>query len=166
MNITLYTIAQEHRAMVDRLMETQDDAAAIADTIEAESWPLELKAQNTAFAIKQLEALAMSVKQVEQEISERRKRIEKRAESVKEYLKQCMEIAGMTKIECPQFQIAIQKNPASIDIFEPALIPSEFMRQPEPPPPAPDKGAIKAAIQNGKEVPGATIKQGTRLVIK
>lgn len=164
--LSLYQIAAEHRQMVERLMQTQDDAAVIADTIEAESYPLEVKAQNVAYAVKNLEATAAAIKQAEQEMAARRKAIENRAENIKEYLKTCMEIAGVTKIECPHFALSIKSNPPSVDVFEPSLIPAEFMRQPEPPPPVIDKTAIKEAIKAGREVPGAMLAQGTRLEIK
>lgn len=165
-NLSLYQIASEFRDMVDHLTNTQDDAQAIADTIEAESYPLEVKAQNVAYAIRNLEASAAAIKQAEQDMAERRKRIEKRAEQVRDYLKQCMELAGISKIDCPHFQLSIQKNPPSVDVFEPALVPAEFMSMPEPPPPSPDKAAIKMAIKVGRDVPGATLTTGTRLAIK
>lgn len=164
--LTLYQIAAEYRNMVSALMDTQDDAAAIADTIEAESFPLEVKAQNVAYAIRNLEASATAIKEAEAQMADRRKRMEKRAEQIREYLKTCMEVAGVTKIECPHFALSIAKNPASVDIFEPALIPAAFMRQPEPPPPAPDKTRIKEALKDGIDVPGAMLAQGTRLAIK
>jgi hypothetical protein len=50
-----------------------------------------------------------------------------------------MEVAGVSKIECPHFLLSIQKNPPSVEVFEPSLVPAEFMKTPEPPPPAPDK---------------------------
>lgn len=165
-NLSLYVIAAEYRNMVSALMDTQDDAQAIADTIEAEVYPLEVKAQNVAYAIRNLESSAVAIKEAEAQMAERRKRIEKRAEQIKEYLKTCMEVAGVSKIECPHFALSIAKNPASVDILEPSLIPAEFMRQPEPPPPSPDKTAIKAAIKEGIEVPGAMLVYGTRLSIK
>ena len=164
--LSLYSIAQEHRAMVERLMDTQDDAQAIADTIEAESYPLEVKAQNVAYAIKNLEATAAAIKQAEADMAARRKSIEGSAAHLREYTKTCMEVAGVSKVECPHFALMIKKNPAGVDIFEPGLIPAEFMRQPEPPPAAPDKAAIKAALQAGREVPGALLAQGTRLEIR
>jgi hypothetical protein len=164
--LSLYAIAQEHRAMVERLMDTQDDAQTIADTIEAESYPLEVKAQNVAYAIKNLDATAAAIKSAEAEMAARRKAIEKRVEHLREYTKTCMEVAGVTKIECPHFALTIKKNPAAVDVFEPSLIPVEFMKQPEPPPATPDKAAIKAALQDGKDVPGALLAQGTRLEIK
>jgi hypothetical protein len=164
--MALYEVAGDYRRMVDALMDTQDDARTVADTIEAESYPLELKAQNVAYAIRNLEASAAAIKEAEAHMAARRKAIENRAAHIREYLKTCLEIAGITKVECPHFAIAIQNNPASVDIFEPGLIPMEFMTQPEPPPPAPNKTLIKEAIKDGFEVPGALLVQGKRLVIK
>lgn len=166
MSLALYTIAAEHRAMVERLMEFNDDAQSIADTIEAESYPLETKAQNVAYAVRNLEASAAAIKDAEKQMAERRKAIEKRAEHVREYLKTCMEVAGVTKIECPHFALSIRKNPASVDVFEEKLIPAKYMKQAEPPPPSVDKKAIKADIDAGIEVPGAMLAHGTRLEIK
>lgn len=164
--LSLYTIAQEHRAMVEALMATDSDAQTIADTIEAESYPLEVKAQNVAYAIKNLDATAAAIKAAEAEMAARRKAIENRVMHLREYTKTCMEIAGVSKIECPHFALSIKANPPSVDIFEPSMIPAEFMRQPEPPPAAPDKAAIKEAIKAGRDVPGAMLAQGTRLDIK
>lgn len=164
--LSLYNIAQEYRALVALLTDTQDDSQAIADTLEAEAYPLEIKAQNVAYAIKNLEATATAIKSAEKEMADRRKAIENRAEHLREYAKTCMEIAGVQKIECPHFALSIKKNPESVDIFEPWLVPAEFMKQAEPPPPSPDKTAIKAAIKEGKEVAGAMLVQATRLEIK
>jgi hypothetical protein len=164
--MSLYNIAYEYRAVVDHLMDVQTDEQAIADTLEAEAYPLELKAQNVAYAIKNLEATAEAIKNAEREMADRRKAIEKRAADLREYTKTCMEIAGVQKIECPYFALTIKKNPAGVEIFEPSLIPASFMRQPEPPPAAPDKKAIAEAIKEGREVPGAMLAQGTRLDIK
>ena len=50
MTMSLYSIAHEYRAVVDHLMDVQTDEQAIADTLEAEAYPLELKAQNAARA--------------------------------------------------------------------------------------------------------------------
>lgn len=164
--MSLYAVAQEHRALVEILMASDHDAQTIVDTLEAESYPLETKAQNVAYAIRNLEALAGNIKQAEADMAARRKAIEKRAEHLREYTKTCLEVAGVTKIECPHFALSIKKNPGSVDIFEPGLIPAQFMRQPEPPPAAPDKAAIKAALQAGEDVPGALLAQGSRLEIK
>jgi hypothetical protein len=166
MTIALYTIAAEHRAMVAALMESTDDAQAIADTIEAESYPLEVKARQAAYAPKMLEAEADAIETAAKEMILRAKAKRTRAGHIREYLKTCMEVAGVTKIECDHFAISIKKSPPSVDVFEPSLIPMQYMHQPETPPPAPDKIAIKAAINAGHDVPGAMLASGTTLVIK
>ena len=165
-SLSLYVIAQDHRALVNRLLESQDDEQTIIDTIEAESYPLEHKAQSVAYAVKNLEATAAAIKQAEAEMAARRKAIENRAKRLKEYTQTCMEIAGVSKIECPHFALTVRANPESVDIFEEALIPAIYMRQPAPPPPAPDKAAIKAAIKEGIDVPGAMLVRAMRLEIK
>lgn len=161
--ITLYQIAAEHRQMVDRLMDTQEDSQIIADTIEAESYPLETKAQNVAYAIRTLEANAAAIREAEKQMAERRKAMENRAQRIREYLQTCMEVANVSKIECPHFALSIKANPHAVDVFEPALIPAEFMVQPAP---VVDKTAIKAAIKAGREVPGAMLVQDKRLDIR
>jgi hypothetical protein len=162
---TLYQIAAEYRNIADVLMDTDADEQTIKDTLDGESWPLEQKAQNYGFVIRNMEATAAAIKEAEAKMAARRKSLENRAKYLTERLKTGMEIAGVTRLTCPHFDIKIANNPASVDIYEPGLIPAEFMRQPEPPPAAPDKTAIKAAIQAGKEVPGAMLARGTRLVI-
>jgi hypothetical protein len=166
MTIALYEIAHDYRRMVDALTNTQDDAVAIADTIEAESWPLEVKAQSVAYAPKILEAEADAIEAAAKEMMQRAKVKRNRADNIREYLKTCMEVAGVSKIDCPHFAITIKKNPPAVDVYEPSLVPAEFMRLPAPPPPAIDKAAIKSAIQAGREVPGALLAAGTRIEIK
>lgn len=164
--LTLFQIASEYRKITDVLMDTQSDDQAIADTLEAERWPLEVKAQNYGFLIRNLQANATAMKEAEENMARRRKAAENRAQYMLDRLKTGMEIAGVTKLDFPEFSISIKKNPASVDIFEPGLIPAEFMSTPLPPPLAPDKTAIKKAIADGQDVPGAKLVQATRLEVK
>lgn len=167
MTIALYEIAQEYRQMVAALTDCQDDAQAIADTIAAESFSLEVKAQNVAYAPKMLEAEADAIEAAAKEMVARAKAKRNRAANIREYLKTCMEVAGVSKIDCPHFAITIKKNPPSVDVWDERQIPAKFMRTPEPVPPVavPDKNAIAAAIKAGENVPGAQLARGTKLVI-
>lgn len=164
--LTLFQIAAEYRHITDVLMDSGVDEQTLKDTLEGEAWPLETKAQNYGFVIRNLQASAAAIKEAEAQMAARRKSLENRATYMLERLKTGMEIAGVSKLECPYFAISIKKNPPSVDIFEPAIVPAEYMKTPEPPPPAPDKTAIKAAIQAGRDVPGAMLAQGTRLDIR
>lgn len=167
--LTLFEIAREYRHITDVLMDSGADEQTLKDTLEGEAWPLELKAQNYGFVIRNLQATAASIKEAEEQMKARRQAIEKRSAALVERLKTGLEIAGVSKLETPHFALTIKKNPPSVDIWDERQIPAEFMRTPEPPPPpapVPDKAAIKEAIKAGREVPGAMLAQGTRLEIR
>lgn len=162
----LYVLAQDYRAAAEKLADLDLDEQTIADTLEGLSGDLEVKAVNTAMVARNMQGLAAQIKEAEQAMAARRKALEGRAERLTAYLLANMQHAGISKIESPHFCLAIKNNPAAVVINEPGLIPAEFMRQPEPPPPSPDKTAIKEAIKAGKEVPGAHLAQGVRLEIR
>jgi hypothetical protein len=164
--MNLYDISAEYRATAEKLADMDLDEQTIADTLESISGAIEVKAQNIVFFARNMEATAASIKEAEANMAARRKALENRAEGLRRYLLGSLQYAGISKVECPYFKIAVQDNPPAVDVFEPALLPSEYMRQPEPPPPAPDKAAIKDALKAGKDVPGARLVQGKRLAIK
>lgn len=162
--LTLYTIAAEHRVLADRLQDMDLDEATIADTLEAESGLVD-KSQNVAFVIRNMEALATAVKAEASAMADRAKRIEKRADAIRAYLHSCMNLAGVQKIEHPQFTISIRKNPESVQIFEEGLLPPDYLRE-IPARYEPDKTLIKQAIKDGHDVPGAKLTRGESLQIK
>jgi hypothetical protein len=162
----LYLLAGEYRAAAEKLVDLDLDEQTIADTLEGMSGELEVKATSTAMVVRNLQASSAAIKEAEQAMAARRKAIDARAERLNAYLLANLQLAGIQKVESPHFCIAIKANPASVVINEPGLIPAEFMRQPEPPPAAPDKVAIKEALKAGKEVPGAHLANGVRLEIR
>lgn len=164
--LTLFEIAKEYRHIADVLMDAGCDEQTLSDTLEAEAWPLELKAQNYGFVIRNLEASAAAIKEAEAAMAARRKMIEKRSAALLERLKTGMEIAGVTELSCPYFSIKVKKNPPAIDVWDEKQVPAKYLVQPAPPPPSIDKKAIKADIDAGIEVPGAMKVQATRLEIK
>lgn len=165
MNTSLYELSAQYRIALDTLTDMGVDDQTIADTLEGLEGALEVKAQNVAMFVRNLESTAEAIKKAESDMAARRKALEKRADGIKGYILANMQRAGITKIECPFFQLAIRKNPASVVIDNAAEIPGEFMRQPEPPPPSPDKKAIAEAIKGGAHVPGAHLEQSERLHI-
>jgi hypothetical protein len=161
---SLYELAAQHRQLADRLSDTNLDDQTIADTLEAESGDLMEKGTNVAKVLRNLESFAEQIKQAEQQMTERRKAIEKRAASLKQYLLTNMDMAGITKIESPWFCISIKNNPESVVIDDAVALPKEYMR--ETISYAPDKALMKSAMQDGFDVPGAHLERGKRLEIR
>jgi hypothetical protein len=161
----LYLLANEYRAAAMTLADMDLDAQTIADTLEGLSGDLEVKAQNVALMCRGMEANAEACKQWAKEAADRAKAIEARAARLRDYLQRCMEATGIQKIEGPGVALSFRKSTA-VAIDEPALIPAEYMRTPEPPPAAPDKASIAAALKAGKDVPGARLEQRQTLQIR
>lgn len=162
----LYELAHAYRDTADKLADLDLPEEVITDTLESMSGDLESKATNTAMVVRNLEANAEAIKQAEAQMAARRKAMENRAARVRDYLLANMIVAGISKVECPYFKLSVRDNPAAVEVFQPELIPATYMRQPEPPPPAIDKAAIKAAISAGTEVPGCRLQRGKRLDIR
>ena len=165
----LYVLTNEYLALAEKLADGDFDAQTVADTIEASGITdaLAVKAQGLEYvargAMAHHEAIDAEISRL-QALKDKRSKV---AQGLRDYLKDNMERAGIEKIECPMFSISIRKNPPSVEILDSLSLPKEFWRTPEPKPPvaAPDKAAIKAALQKGDEVMGAKLSQSTRLVV-
>lgn len=162
---SLYLIAAEYQQAAARLQDTDLDEQTILDTLDGMAGAVELKARNVAFVIRSTEALAASMKQAESDIAARRKHVEARAEHIKDYLLAHMIACGITKIECPEFQLSVRDNPTSVVIDAESQIPDDYWRE-IPATRYVDKTLVKQAIADGYEVPGVHTERAKRLTIK
>jgi chaperonin cofactor prefoldin len=168
-NLTLYQIAAEYRQAADTLAELDLDEQTVADTLESIDGDLTIKSQNVAFVIRNLEASAEQIGVAIEAMKARAEALEKRAERVREYLLQNMLMAGVQKIECPYFKLAVRENPPKVIVDDEKQIPMLYMTDPAPPPPPPpkpDKKLIAQALKDGHDVPGCRLERGKRLEIK
>ena len=93
------------------------------------------------------------------------KSIENASDNLIDYLDFNMKRCGEDQIDCEYFKIKYQKNPPRVDISDPDLIPSDFIKTTTTE--TISKADIKKEIQAGRNVPGAElITDGKRLVIK
>jgi len=165
-SITLYELSQDYRQALDGLTDPENDlpAEVIADTLEGLQGSLEDKAVNLAKFFRNLEAMADAIKEAEDRMARRRRAIESRVKWLKDYLRQNMDACGIQKIESPWFVLAIQKNPAAVDVFDEAAVPAEFKE--EVVSVRLDKAGIKRALESGQTVPGAALMRGSRLSVR
>ena len=162
----LYEIALAYRTDAETLTNLDLDEQTIADSLASLSGDLETKSSNVIFAARNMETTAAAIKDAESKMAARRKALEARAESLRAYVLNCMQLAGVEKISSPWFTLAQRQNPSRVVIDAIDLVPAEYMRTPPPPPPEPDKNAILASVKAGVEVPGTHIERGVRLDIR
>lgn len=164
--LTLYEISAQLREL-QTLAESDDlPAEVIADTLDAVAGDLAVKSRNIACLIGNLEATAGAIEEAAKAMQARAQRLRRRAESVRAYLLYHLLATGTRKIECPEFVIAVRANPPAVRIAEGAELPEEFMAQPDPPPPRPDKKALLAALKAGRVIDGCSLESGERLEIR
>jgi hypothetical protein len=162
---TLYELSAEYRQALEKLGELDLDDQTITDTLSSLQGDLQTKSQNVAALCLHIEALADAIKQAEAKMAHRRKVLENRSDNIREYIKRCMEGAGITKIECPQFKLQIKKNPPKTVIDDDSAVPPEFLKIPELPPPMPDKKAIAEYLKDHEKTEWAHLERTTRLDI-
>lgn len=164
----LYTLTGQYLALAHQLADMDLDATTVADTIEASGLTDDIaqKATGIEMIARSLEMHTPAIDAEIARLSALKATRTRKAQGLRDYLKINMIAAGIQNLDSPLFCISLRINPPAVDIFEPGLIPAEFMKTPTPPPPAPDKTAIKAAIKAGIEVPGAKLTQGQRLDVK
>jgi len=162
---SLFLIAAEYRDAADKLADLDLPPEVVADTLEGLSGELEVKAQAVGHMVRRLRVDSAAMKEWAQAAIDRAKAADLRADSLLCYLSASLGACGIQRVEGPGIAISWRKSSAVV-IDEPGLIPAQFMRQPDPPPPAPDKRAIGDAIKAGAEVPGAHIETRSNLQIK
>ena len=166
--ITLYQLAGQYQQLLSALSDLDLDAGCVSDTLEASGLVDDIteKAAGIEMVARSIEIPISAIDREILRLEGLKARAILKAQGLRHYLLTNMQSTGISKIESTLFKISLQNNPPSVDIYEPRLIPVEYMRQPETPPPAPDKTALKAALKAGVEVQGARLVQSVRLVVR
>ena len=109
-----------------------------------------------------VEAHADGLKALMDDLKARQERLRDRAQRLRSAVLEVCETAGIRKHEFAGFTVSVGKSPASVVITDPGLIPESLTRVTV----APDKTAIKAAMQDGP-VPGAELSNAApRLIVR
>jgi len=69
-----------------------------------------------------------AIKHEQDRLARRRGTLENRAERLKDYLLREMEVAGIDKVKRDLVTVSVRINPASVNIIDEEIIPSDFQR--------------------------------------
>ena len=94
------------------------------------------------------ERLAMQIRDCQR----RRSAIAAHIERIEDTALAYMAASGLDRLTGNRTSLEVRLAPASLEILDPTLVPSEYLRQPKTPPPAPDKIAIKQALAVREDV--------------
>ena len=157
--MNLYELTQNYL----HVLEMAENGEDLADTLESLEDAIEVKAENTAKVIKQLEANAEMLANEAKRLSERKSAIENNVRNLKSYLQDQLDKCGKSKIKGEIFTVAIQNNPQSVDVLDESLIPSTYFIQQAP---KLDRKELLTHLKAGEEIAGVTIKRTKSLRIR
>lgn len=150
----LYEISKQYEELA-KLADAGDEdlAVALRDTMEGIEGEFQEKGKALAMVTLNMDGDIEAIKAQIARLTDRKKVMENRQTSLKEYLRKNMERTGITKIIHPLFTITLGKGKPIVVIDEETKIPDEYMNTTVTT--TPMKGEIAKAIKEGKEIPGA-----------
>ena len=141
---SLYELKGQYLELLS-MMEEGADEETIKDTLEGIEGEIEVKADNYARIIRQLESDANGLKTEIERMTDRKRALENHVSYLKNNLQDAMILTGKEKFKTELFSFGIQNNVPSVVIDDPTSIPTEFLIQQEP---KVDKKAIKEYLKN------------------
>lgn len=157
----LYELAQSYQELYQKAAEEETDSALLSSTLAAIDDAFDDKAEKTAYVVKNLEADAKALGDEIKRLQGRKKRAERNAQSLKDYLFDHMSALDKRRIKTPYMDISIRNNPKSVKVDE-SHLPADYFVETR----RADKAKIKAALQAGEAVPGAELIQKQSLQIR
>jgi len=113
-NLSLYEITNAFPILMENEEMTEEDKKKVEEEL---TLLLQQKSQNVIGYARNIELTIEAMKNEEKRISDKRKLLENRVIKFKEYVKECMEKNGITKIDTELGSLTIAKNPASVEII-------------------------------------------------
>jgi len=158
---SMYELATEWLQLLEIAEDPEVDEQTLADTFEGLAGEIEVKAENAAKVIKELEGKETMLKEEIERLTARKMACTNNIKRIKQMLQFLMETSGKTKFEVGTFKFSIQNNVPSVVMDEPYIenIPDEYLRFKEP---EIDRTKIKEALKNGVDLEGLAHLEVTR----
>lgn len=165
----LYELSDMNRSIWENIEAVLDDPEIDWDAAEADLKQIEQefdsKIENCAKLTVGMNGESESIAAEIERLTARRKALDNKTKRFKEYVKNEMIYSGRDKVKTDLFTVAVQNSPASLKVFNEADIPPEYFTV-IPETTKLDTAAVKAALKDGRRIPGAELFVDTHLRIK
>ena len=160
---TMYELTADYLAVLAMATDGETPPDAIADTLEAIGGEIEIKAENSAVIMQELNAEADKIDAEIKRLTARKKSLETNADAIKERVYNAMKATGKEKFKTTLFSFSIGKNPPKLVIDDAEKIPRKYLI---PQPAKIDSAALKNDLKAGKVCKYAHLEQSESLRIK
>ena len=142
-----------------KLMDLEGDFESALGVIDDE---IEVKADNIAKVIKELEGDSLKFKEEIDRLSSIRKSTENRISDLKSYLEFNMKRVNKTKFKTDLFSFNIQKNRGSVKVLDENKVPEKYLVHKT----SVDKTKIYQDLKDGIDVEGVVLQESESLRIR
>lgn len=122
-NLSLYEITNAFPILMESEEITEENKKQIEEELTV---LLQQKSQNIIGYTKNIELTINAMKEEEKRIADNRKTLENKLSNFKQYVKECMERSGITKIETGLGTLSLAKSPISVEITNEDEVPNEY----------------------------------------
>lgn len=160
----LYELSQAMQTVIDGgYVFDEETGEVIFDETNLDQLEMELneKIEGCGLYIKNLQAESDAIKAEMNNLKARKDRIDKQVESMKNYVLKYMGTLG--KLSTPRLSLSTRKS-TKVEVTDAQKLPDDLKSTVTEI--KPDKNAIKARLNSGEKVNGATLVKSTNLVIK
>lgn len=158
MQATLYELKEMYLNLMDLDLEGEELGKALENIDDG----IEVKAENYAGLIKNLEAEAEAYKKEIDRMADRKRALENRVKFLKKNLEETMIDLDKKKFKTNLFSFNIQRNAPGIKILDADKIPEEFVEYEK----RIKKNDLKKAIKEGLETEAAVLVESESLRIR
>ena len=158
---TMHELTADYMTVLNMATDGETPPDVIADTLEAISGEIEIKAENSAVIMQELKAdkIDAEIKR----LTARKKAYETNADTIKDRIYNAMKTTGKEKFKTTLFSFTIGKNPVKLVIDDADKIPKKYLI---PQPAKIDNAALKEELKSGKKCKYAHLEQSESLRIK
>ena len=135
--------------------ELETDEELRADAIEGETDAHKIISRALE-ARQEAETLAGAIKAREVDLSARRSRYERKSDAMKSLIRSIMQAAQLSKLTLPEATLSITSPRQTVVVEDLEALPQGYFKTVK----QADKTAIKSALEQGNEIPGAVLATG------
>jgi uncharacterized protein YhaN len=145
--------------LISELGPDADDLILRADTLDGATDALEL-ARRIVRAALDAEAMADAAKARMEALASRHDRFKAQADRARTTVKEMLDVLGIPKLLDPEFTASLRAGPPKLLITDEQKLDEEFWRVSK----SVDRPLIKAALDAGRRVEGATLSNGSQIL--
>lgn len=163
--VTLYNLTGQYRALTDLVERIDEETGEVVEDAEIRAVldgldaAVDVKLDACARVVRELEAEAEVASAEACRLKRRADRLEENADRLKHAMRDSMLAVGKRKVTTALFTLSLRTPPPHVVVTDFEALPASLLRV-VPERREPDKGAIRATIEAGKDVPGAELEDG------